>query len=176
MMEIKQRTYAELKEAMLMVQAFAEEQTGNRMHFSRQGLEDGLQMAGDDTTHFWKEFVSRFRIEHERFDWDQYEWTSEGFPPFPPYTLKWWIGFLLAPVLMPLAIPLVMSWALLRWVIQQVWGRDRYDKFRDWFNPRWRQKRVTPKSTVFTGKDLITSCLEGRMCTRREVRYELIKG
>jgi hypothetical protein len=171
-METKQRTYAELKQAVLTVQAFAEERTGSQIAFFRQGLEEGLRMAGLDTDDFWEKFVNQFQIEHEQFDWSKYEWASEDFPPFPPYTLKWWIGFFATPLLMPIGI----AWALLRWVIEQLFGHDTCDGFRDWIFPKWKQQRVTPPPNIFTGKDLITSYLEGRMCTRQKVRYELIRS
>ncbi|MEM7162835.1 MAG: hypothetical protein AAF487_10405 [Bacteroidota bacterium] len=145
--------YTEIEDAYLEVKKFLEHASGEKINSLNTKIVDDLKLWGDDNYFLLIEFVEKYNLNFEKFEYDKH-FDSEGeFIGFKNLIL----GLLKLPLL-------IINSLIIKFISFNTYyqiDNILYDK--------------TNKKKDLTFGDLISSKLKGEFCLRNECRIELAK-
>ena len=151
--EIKQIAFNKLRFAYETVKRFLEAQSGDDVDSLKTKIADDLGMAGDDNYFMLTEFVKKFELNHDGFDYDKHFYSEMELYDSTAAL----INLLSLSIMLPLkAIELL--------TLNKV------------HIPKPGFYRPSRKVTDMTFKDLLTWYLEGRYTLANDVKYQIKKA
>ena len=151
--EIKQIEFNKLRFAYETVKRFLEAQSGDDVDSLKTKIADDLGMAGDDNYFMLTEFVKKFELNHDGFDYDKHFYSEMELYDSTAAL----INLLSLSIMLPLkAIELL--------TLNKV------------HIPKPGFYRPSRKVTDMTFKDLLTWYLEGRYTLANDVKYQIKKA
>lgn len=151
--EIKQIEFNKLRFAYETVKRFLEAQSGDDVDSLKTKIADDLGMAGDDNYFMLTEFVKKFELNHDGFDYDKHFYSEMELYDSTAAL----INLLSLSIMLPLkAIELL--------TLNKV------------HIPKPGFYRPSRKVTDMTFKDLLTWYIEGRYTLANDVKYQIKKA
>jgi hypothetical protein len=145
--------YTEIKDAYLEVRKFLEHASGEKINSLNTKIVDDLKFWGDDNYFLLIEFIEKYNLNFENFDYDKH-FDSEGeFIGLKNMTL----GIIKLPVL-------IINSLIIKYI-----SLNTYNKIDNILYDRTNEK------IDLTFGDLILSKLKGEFCLRDECKVELAK-
>ena len=145
--------YTEIKDAYLEVKKFLEHASGEKINSLNTKIVDDLKLWGDDNYFLLIEFIEKYNLNFEKFEYDKH-FDSEGeFIGFKNLIL----GLLKLPLL-------IINSLIIKYI-----SFNTYHRIDNILYDRTNEKKD------LTFADLILSKLNGEFCLRNECRIELAK-
>ncbi|WP_299261426.1 hypothetical protein [uncultured Aquimarina sp.] len=145
--------YTEIKDAYLEVKKFLEHASGEKINSLNTKIVDDLKLWGDDNYFLLIEFVEKYNLNFEKFEYDKH-FDSEGeFIGFKNLIL----GLLKLPLL-------IINSLIIKYI-----SFNTYYRIDNMLYDRTNEKKD------LTFADLILSKLNGEFCLRNECKIELAK-
>ena len=148
--EFKQIEFDKLRFAYETVKEFLETQTGDKVEFLKTKIVDDLGMTGDDNYFMLAEFVKKFELDYEGFDYDKHFYSEAELYDSTAAL----INLLSLSIMLPLKAIQLLS-------LNKV------------HIPKPGFYKPSRKVTDMTFKDLLTWYLEGRYTLCNNVKYKI---
>lgn len=145
--------YIEIKDAYLEIKKFLEHASGEKINNLNTKIVDDLKFLGDDNYFLLIEFIEKYNLNFDKFEYDKHFESEGDFIGFKNLVL----GLLKLPVL------------IINSLIIKYFSITLYIRIDNFFFDRTNEKKD------LTFGDLILSKLKGEFCLRDECRVQLAK-
>lgn len=162
-MQERQITFSELRNAYLSVKQIAEYYSGENSTHYKNKIEQDLGMYGDDNYYFLEDFVEKYQLSFEEFDYSQY-FLSEGELAPSGFTI----------ILIFLLIPLILLNVLILGVVK-LFSPKFHKKVEHIFIPNLFKREEYRPTLDLTIGDLVASLTEKKFTLKSSLKYVLVK-
>lgn len=145
--------YSEIKDSYLEVKKFLEHASGEKINSLDTKIVDDLKLWGDDNYFLLIEFIKKYNLNFEKFDYEKH-FDSEGeFIGFKNLML----GILKLPIM-------IINGLIIKYISPKAYSKS----------DNLLYNRTNEKKDLTFG-DLVSSKLKGEFCLRNECEIELAK-